>query len=157
MLIEDLDLETRSKIYGFTKKILRKYQKGITTGKLTASKFAENILSNEEITTIINSNLINEEDFKNSYINYIQKLIKDQNETIINSKAKKLKKKVIKPSISQQLQLKKLLHETGFELNIPQQYLNENDVNSISKYVSTGKIDLGNEKIYNYVHKIQKH
>lgn len=31
MIIEDLDLETRSKIYSFTKKILRKYQKGITT------------------------------------------------------------------------------------------------------------------------------
>ncbi|MCG4722866.1 hypothetical protein L0M81_13090, partial [Alistipes putredinis] len=87
---------------------------------------------------------------------YIQTLIKDQNETISNSKKKKIKKTVLKPSITQQLQLKKLLHETGFELNIPQQYLNENDVSNISKYISTGQIDLGNEKIYNYVHKIQK-
>lgn len=157
MIIEDLDLETRSKIYSFTKKILRKYQKGITTGKLTADKFVENILSNEEITSIINENLITEEDFKDSYTSYIQTLIKDQNETINNSKRKKIKKTVLKPSISQQLQLKKLLHETGFELNIPQQYLDLDDVSNISKYVSTGKIDLGNEKIYNYVYKIQKH
>ncbi|WP_290062327.1 hypothetical protein [Paraclostridium bifermentans] len=157
MLIENLDLETRSKIYSFTKRILRKYQKGITTGKLTAAKFAENILSNEEITDVINSNLLDDEDFKNSYTSYIQTLIKDQNETISNSKKKKIKKTVLKPSITQQLQLKKLLHETGFELNIPQQYLNENDVSNISKYISTGQIDLGNEKIYNYVHKIQKH
>lgn len=91
MLIEDLDLETRSKIYSFTKKILRKYQKGITTGKLTAIKFSENILSNEEITDVINSNLLDDEDFKNSYTSYIQTLIKDQNETISNSKKKKLK------------------------------------------------------------------
>ncbi|GAA0707479.1 hypothetical protein GCM10008904_16740 [Paraclostridium ghonii] len=157
MIIEDLDLETRSKIYSFTKKILRKYQKGITTGKLTADKFAENILSNEEITSIINENLLTEEDFKDSYTSYIQTLIKDQNETINNSKRKKVKKTMLKPSISQQLQLKKLLHETGFELNIPQQYLDLDDVSNISKYISTGKIDLGNEKIYNYVYKIQKH
>lgn len=157
MLIEDLDLETRSKIYSFTKKILRKYQKGITTGKLTADKFSENILSNEEITSVVNSDFINDKDFRDSYTNYIQTLIKDQNETLSNSKRKKVKKTVLKPSISQQLQLKKLLHETGFELNIPQQYLDENDINNISKYISTGQIDLGNEKIYNYVHKIQKH
>nr|MCM0167996.1 hypothetical protein [Paeniclostridium ghonii] len=136
---------------------MRKYQKGITTGKLTADKFAENILSNEEITSIINENLLTEEDFKDSYTSYIQTLIKDQNETINNSKRKKIKKPVLKPSISDQLQLKKLLHETGFELNIPQQYLDLDDVSNISKYVSTGKIDLGNEKIYNYVYKIQKH
>lgn len=157
MLIEDLDLETRSKIYSFTKKILRKYQRGITTGKLTANKFAENILADEEITSIINKSFLTEEDFKNSYTNYIQTLIEDQNETINNSKRKKFKKTILKPSISQQLHLKKLLNETGFELNIPQQYLNTDDVNNISKYISTGKIDLGNEKIYNYVHKIQKH
>ena len=157
MLIEDLDLETRSKIYSFTKKILRKYQKGITTGKLTADKFSENILSNEEITSVVNSDFINDKDFRDSYTNYIQTLIKDQNETLSNSKRKKVKRTVLKPSISQQLQLKKLLHETGFELNIPQQYLDENDINNISKYISTGQIDLGNEKIYNYVHKIQKH
>lgn len=157
MLIEDLDLETRSKIYSLTKKILRKYQKGITTGKLTADKFAENILSDEEITSIINGSFLTEKDFKDSYTNYIQTLIEDQNETINNSKRKKFKKTILKPSISQQLDLKKLLSETGFELNIPQQYLNTDDVNNISKYISTGEIDLGNEKIYNYVHKIQRH
>jgi hypothetical protein len=157
MLIEDLDLETRSKIYSFTKKVLRKYQKGITTGKLTADKFAENILSDEEVTSIINENLLTGEDFKDSYTNYIQTLIEDQNETINNSKLKKFKKAILKPSISQQLHLKKLLSEAGFELKIPQQYLSLDDVDNILKYISTGKIDLGNEKIYNYVHKIQNH
>ena len=52
MQIEQLDLETRSKIYNYTKKILRKYQKGIITGKLTADKFVENILSNGSISDI---------------------------------------------------------------------------------------------------------
>lgn len=157
MLIQELDLETRSKIYGVTKKVLRKYQKGIITGKLTAEKFSENILSNNELTSILNFNFINDIDFKNSYTNYIQTLIQSQNETIYNSKRKKTKKSILKPSISQQLELKKLLHETGFELIIPQQYLDLNDVNNISKYILTGKIDLGNEKIYKYVHKIEKH
>ena len=38
MEIKELDLETRNKIYSHTKSILRKYQKGIVTGKLTADK-----------------------------------------------------------------------------------------------------------------------
>ena len=153
MLIEELDLETRSKIYGLTRKVLRKYQKGISTGKLTAEKFSENILSNDEISSILNFNILNDLDFKASYTDYIQTLIQKQNETIKNSK----RKNIIKPSITQQLELKKLLHETGFELTIPHQYLNENDITNISKYILTGKIDLGNEKIYKYVHKSEKH
>lgn len=157
MLIEELDLETRSKIYGLTRKVLRKYQKGISTGKLTAEKFSENILSNDEISSILNFNILNDSDFKESYTDYIQTLIQKQNETIKNSKRKNIKKNIIKPSITQQLELKKLLHETGFELTIPQQYLNENDITNISKYILTGKIDLGNEKIYKYVHKSEKH
>ena len=44
MLVEQLDLETRSKLYNHTKKVLRKYQKGILSGKITADKFADNIL-----------------------------------------------------------------------------------------------------------------
>lgn len=157
MLIEELDLETRSKIYGLTRKVLRKYQKGISTGKLTAEKFSENILSNDEISSILNFNILNDSDFKESYTDYIQTLIQKQNETIKNSKRKNIKKNIIKPSITQQLELKKLLHETGFELTIPHQYLNENDITNISKYILTGKIDLGNEKIYKYVHKSEKH
>ena len=82
MIIEDLDLETRFKIYGYTKKVLRKYQKGIITGKLTADKFAENIISNGSISDIVDEKLTNEEDFKNSYIEYIDMLIKMQNKNL---------------------------------------------------------------------------
>ena len=157
MIIEQLDLETRSKIYGYTKKVLRKYQKGIVTGKLTADKFAENILSSEDITDIIDKNLVNELDFKNSYIEYIETLIQSQNENLNNSRRKKSTSSNVKPSITQQIQLRNLLLETGYELTIPAQYLNSNDIISILKYISTGKIDLGNEKIYNYIHKNEKH
>ena len=157
MNIEQLDLETRSKIYSHTKKILRKYQKGITTGKLTATSFADTILENEDISTIIDPYILNEKDFKSSYISYIDTLIKTQNENIKNSKRKNPISTNIKPTITQQIQLKNLLLETGYELNIPAQYLNNSDVLSISKYLSTGTIDLGNEKIYNYVNKLKKH
>ncbi len=155
MVIENLDLETRSKIYSYTKKILRKYQKGIVTGKITADKFAENILSNDDITNFISESLLNEYEFKNSYIEYIETLIKHQNELIKNSKKKKNIKTTIKPTITQQLQLKNLLIETGYELTMPSQYLTSTDVINISKYISTGTIDLGNEKIFNYVQKIK--
>lgn len=159
MIIEELDLETRSKIYSYTKKILRKYQKGIITGKLTADKFADNILSNEDITTILNENIINEQEFKSSYINYIETLIQHQNENLNNSKKRKSSKIIppAKPNITQQLQLKNMLVETGYELSIPSQYLTTIDINNIIQYISTGEIDLGNERIYNYVQKIKKH
>ena len=58
MQIEQLNLDTRSKIYNYTKKVLRKYQKGIVSGKLTADKFADNILSNEDIYHIIDTNIL---------------------------------------------------------------------------------------------------
>lgn len=101
MQMANLDLETRSKIYSHTKKVLRKYQKGIITGKLTADKFAENILSNESINDILDENLLSDETFKLSYIDYIDKLISMQNANL--SKGKKHKNKSIpeKPSISQ--------------------------------------------------------
>ena len=56
MQMEQLDLEIRSKIYNYTK-ILRKYQKGITTGKLTVDKFVENIISNGDINDILDEKL----------------------------------------------------------------------------------------------------
>ena len=47
MQIEELDLNTRNQIYNSTKKVIRKYQKGISSGKLTAEKFADNIFTNK--------------------------------------------------------------------------------------------------------------
>ena len=71
MQIEHLDLETRSKIYNYTKKVLRKYQKGIMTGKLTPDKFVENIISNGYINDILDENILSENEFKESYTYYI--------------------------------------------------------------------------------------
>ncbi|MGL6106189.1 hypothetical protein [Romboutsia sp.] len=153
MHIEQLDLETRSKIYNHTKKVLRKYQKGIVTGKLTADKFADNILSNGSIDGILDEEILNEQDFKLSYISYIETLINIQNENLANSKKKKNKLIPDKPSITQRLQLKNLLSSTGYDLTIPLEYLNADDVNNIMDYISTNSIALGNERIYNYVHK----
>ena len=153
MQIEQLDLETRSKIYSYTKKVLRKYQKGIITGKLTADKFADNILSNGSIDDILDEKTLAEQDFKSSYIDYIQTLIHMQNETLSNSKKKKNKTVPDKPTITQKIQLKNLLSSTGYNLSIPYEYLTAADVENIIKYIGTGFIDLGNERIFNYVHK----
>ncbi|MEG1311974.1 MAG: hypothetical protein RR942_11385 [Romboutsia sp.] len=153
MQIEQLDLETRSKIYSYTKKVLRKYQKGITTGKLTADKFADTILSNGEIDDILDLETLEEQEFKTSYIDYIDTLIDIQNETLTNSKKKKNKAVPEKPTIPQKIKLKNLLASTGYSLSIPYEYLNASDVENIIKYISTNTIDLGNERIYNYVNK----
>ena len=158
MIIEDLDLETRFKIYGYTKKVLRKYQKGIITGKLTADKFAENIISNGSINDIVDEKLTNKEDFKNSYIEYIDMLIKMQNNNLSNKKKNKYTSQVTtKPNIPQKLKLKSLLNNGECSLTIPIDYLNSNDIDSIIKYIETGCIDLGNERIYNYVHLEKTH
>lgn len=154
MEIRELDLETRNKIYGYTKSILRKYQKGIVTGKLTADKFAQNILSDENINSIISEDLLNEDDFKSSYIEYINTLINMQNENISTSnKRKKEKTKAEPPSISQKLKLQNLLQDEGFDLIMPIQYLNNSDLDNVIKYIETGDIELGYERIYNYIKK----
>ncbi|HJG97341.1 MAG TPA: hypothetical protein K8V90_09590 [Romboutsia timonensis] len=153
MQIEQLDLETRSKIYNYTKKILRKYQKGIITGKLTADKFVENILSNGSISDILDENLLLQNDFKQSYTSYIENLINIQNESLSTSKKRNLKSSSEKPSISQRVKLKNLLESSGYTLSIPLEYLSSCDVDCIIQYITTQSIDIGNERIYNYVHK----
>ncbi|MCC3869560.1 hypothetical protein [Terrisporobacter mayombei] len=154
MEIRELDLETRNKIYSHTKSILRKYQKGIVTGKLTADKFAQNLLCDDYINHILSEDLLNEEDFKSSYIEYINTLIDMQNENLATCrKRKKEKKKILPPNISQKVKLKNLLLDEGYDLIIPIQYLNGNDMDSIIKYIETGDIELGNERIYNYIRK----
>ncbi|UPA31362.1 hypothetical protein L0P85_04295 [Terrisporobacter glycolicus] len=154
MEIRELDLETRNKLYSHTKSILRKYQKGIVTGKLTADKFAQNILCDDYINDILSEDLLKEEDFKSSYIEYINTLIDMQNENLATCrKRKKEKKKVSPPNISQKVKLKNLLSDEGYDLIIPMQYLNGNDMDNIILYVETGDIELGNERIYNYIRK----
>ncbi len=153
MIIEHLDLETRNRIYNHTKKVLRKYQKGIITGKLTADKFADNILSNESITDIINEEILSQPDFKDSYISYIQTLINIQNKDLSKNKRKKTVTAPTKPSITQKIQLKNILDSSQFILDMPLEYLTAEDVDAIIQYINDGSIDIGNEKIYKYVHK----
>ncbi|WP_455540038.1 hypothetical protein [Terrisporobacter sp.] len=154
MEIKELDLETRNKIYSHTKSILRKYQKGIVTGKLTADKFAKNILCDSYINHLLSEDLLKEEDFKSSYIDYINTLIHIQNENLATSrKRKKEKIKKMPPNVSQKLKLKNIIQDQGYELIIPIQYLNDNDIDNIIKYIETGNIDLGNERVYNYIKK----
>src|SRR5699024_11252733 len=128
MQIKQLDLETRSKIYNYTKKILRKYQKGIITGKLTADKFVENILSNGSISDILDENLLLQNDFKQSYTSYIENLINIQNETLSTSKKRNIKYSSEKPSISQRVKLKKLLEARGDSISIPLEYQSSSEV-----------------------------
>lgn len=159
MEIEQLDLETRSKIYSQTKKILRKYQKGITTGKLTSDKFADNLLTNEYIKDILPESILNEQSFKQSYMQYIDTLINIQNKNLSESKKRKYRKLDTsdKPNISQKIKLQKLLKNKGYTLSIPYKYLTISDVEGLLKYMSTGYIDIGNERIYNYVRKDNLH
>ena len=153
MIIEELDLNTRNKIYNSTKKFIRKYQKGISSGKLTAEKFAENIYANKVLSNILDESIINQADFQNSYINYINTLMKNQNENFKNYINSKYNKNATKSTVSLQIKLKKILKNSDYLLNIPIQYLNINDIEAIIKYIETGEIDIGNEKIYKYVHK----
>ena len=160
MDIESLDIQIRTQLYGYTKKVLRKYQKGIASGKLTANIFAENILEMENMKDWLNENVKNKEEFTKSYITYIDKLITNQNEFSFSPKSKSKSKATIskstKPTVTQKLQLKNELEDSGYELTMPAQYLTSIEVDNIIKYIKTGKIDLGNERVYNYI-KSQKH
>ncbi len=153
MQIEELDLDTRNKIYNSTKKVIRKYQKGISSGKLTAEKFADNIFTNKILLNILDESIINQADFQNSYINYINSLMQNQNENFKNYMDSKHNKSTIKSTVSLQILLKNILKNSNYSLNIPIQYLNKKDIEAIIKYIQTDKIDIGNEKIYKYVSK----
>ena len=142
MQIEELDLNTRNQIYNSTKKVIRKYQKGISSGKLTAEKFADNIFTNKILLDILDE-----------YINYINSLMQKQNENFKNYMDSKHNKTVIKSTVSLQILLKNILKNSDYSLNIPIQYLNKKDIEAIIKYIQTGEIDIGNEKIYKYVSK----
>ena len=123
------------------------------TGKLTPDKFVENIISNGYINDILDENILSENEFKESYTYYIAKLIDIQNQSLSTSKNKRFKSTPEKPSIPQRLKLKSLLESSGYTLSIPLEYLNSGDVDGIIQYITTNSIDLGNERIYNYVHK----
>lgn len=153
MQIEELDLNTRNKIYNTTKRVIRKYQKGISSGKLTAEKFADNIFANKILLNILDESIINQADFQNSYINYINSLMQNQNENFKNYMDSKYNKSTIKSTVSLQILLKNILKNSDYSLNIPIQYLNKKDIEAIIKYIQTDKIDIGNEKIYKYVSK----
>lgn len=153
MLIEDLDLYTRNKIYNSTQKIIRKYQKGINSGKLTAEKFADNIFADQILSDILDENILKHPDFQNSYINYIDTLIKKQNENFNDYLNSKHNKNTSKSITSIKIHLKNILKNNDYSLNIPIEYLNIKDIEAIIQYINTNKIDLGNEKIYKYVTK----
>lgn len=153
MLIEELDLNTRNKIYNYTKKVIRKYQKGINSGKLTAENFADNIFSEKILLDILDESIVNKADFKNSYVNYIDILIKKQNENYKDYIALKNNKEQIKHLVSLQIELKHLLEGSNYSLNIPLQYLSIKEIESIIKYIKTNTIELGDERIYKYIEK----
>ena len=153
MQIEELDLNTRNQIYNTTKRVIRKYQKGISSGKLTAEKFADNIFANKILLDILDESIINQAEFQNSYINYINSLMQNQNENFKNYMESKYNKNTIKSTVSLQILLKNILKNSDCSLNIPIQYLNKKDIEDIIKYIQTDQIDIGNEKIYKYVNK----
>ena len=118
MQIEELDLNTRNQIYNTTKRVIRKYQKGISSGKLTAEKFADNIFANNILLDILDESVINQAEFQNSYINYINSLMQNQNENFKNYMESKYNKNTIKSTVSLQILLKNILKNSDCSLNI---------------------------------------
>ncbi|MCR1954594.1 hypothetical protein NSA24_07290 [Clostridioides mangenotii] len=154
MQIKDFDLETRNKIYCETKKVLRKYQKGISSGKITAEKFIDSILKEGSTSNVVNENLLSNQNFKHSYADYINILIDKQNINMANHKKSIQSKTERSNDIKKRVEFKNLLNSSGYRLNIPDEYLTSNDIDCLSKFILTGSIDLGNERFYNYVYKL---
>lgn len=152
MIFKQLELETRYNIYVQTKRILRKYQKGIISGKITPKTISSKILKEDCVKEILDKNFLSVNDFQESYTEYISILIKIQNEGIIkhntgnnlalNSLHKKQKKII---------SLKLFLKQYNYILNIPIQYLTEFEIDNILNYIKTGDLPLGCEKIYKYI------
>ena len=65
----------------------------------------------------VDEKLTNEEDFKNSYIEYIEMLIKMQNKNLSNKRSKYSTPVNTKPDIPQKLKLKSLLNNGAIKFN----------------------------------------
>jgi len=146
-----LSLQTRYNIYTHTKRVLRKYQKGIISGKLTSDQFVDNMLRDKSFIEILNRIPISSKEFRSTYKDYVEHLINIQNENLTSNRYKITTDSSTKVDYSSIFKLNKLLKDNGFYLSMPTQYLSQKDIESIEKFVKTGKIDLGQEKIYHYV------
>lgn len=147
----DLSLKHRYDIYSRTKKVLRKYQKGIISGKLTADKFTDNMLKDISMIAYLDEIGITVTDFRDAYKEYVQTLILIQNDCLAYHKQKAPSYYSKKADYTSIFKLNTLLAECGYNLSIPAQYLTEWDVDCIERFLETGNIDIGNEKIYNYI------
>lgn len=154
MLFLEFDLNTRYKIYAQTKKVLRKYQKGIVSGKLTSEQFVSNMMNDCGFNEILMDKDVPIEEFRECYKNYVDTLIDIQNKSLSVGKSKFTGYYTNKATYSSIFKLKDILMDNGYTLEIPTQYLTEWDIDCIVKFVNTGTIDIGNEKIFNYVTKL---
>lgn len=146
-----LDLSTRYKIYAQTKKVLRKYQKGIISGKLTSEQFVDNMLNDVAMLSILEDVNLEIPEFRHTYKNYVDTLIEIQNKSLASNKLNKSHYYTQKADCASIFKLEELLVDSGYILSIPAKYLTKWDIDCISKFITTGVIDIGNEKIYNYV------
>jgi len=90
-------------------------------------------------------------DFRDAYKEYVQTLILIQNDCLAYHKQKAPSYYSKKADYTSIFKLNTLLAECGYNLSIPAQYLTEWDVDCIERFLETGNIDIGNEKIYNYI------
>ncbi len=157
MHIKDLDIHTRTEIHNFTKKILRKYQKGLRSGKFPISTFIENMLSSKNPPKWLKENMYLKTDveFIKSYTEYIKKIVMKYKELEIiyksQERGKFIDSKDKKSSLKEQLLLKNTLKKKGYELTIPAKYLTEKEVSYMLDYLKTGSIPIGHERVYNYI------
>ncbi|WP_437130512.1 hypothetical protein [Peptostreptococcus russellii] len=145
-----LNLDARYKIYAQTKKVLRKYQKGIVSGKLTSEQFVDNMLEDPDMTDILKGINVSVPEFRDTYKEYVDTLIEIQNKSLPKQKEQS-RYYSQRASFSSIFKLNEVLLDNGYDLSIPAQYLTQCDIDCIEKFVKTGNIDLGNEKIFNYV------
>lgn len=152
MLFLDLELCTRYKIYTQTKKILRKYQKGIISGKLTSEQFVSNMVKDRAFLEILDEAKLDIDEFTPVYRDYVDTLITIQNETL-NTAGRNNSPSYYsrKASLSSIFKLNQFLSSNNYKLSIPAKYLSEWDVDCIVGFVRTGDIEIGNEKIYKYI------
>ena len=145
-----LNLDARYRIYAQTKKVLRKYQKGIISGKLTSEQFVDNMLKDKAMTGILKDINVSIAEFRDTYKEYVDTLIDIQNKSLTKHRdhSHYYSKRA---SCSSIFRLNEILLDEGYDLSIPAQYLTQWDIDCIEKFVKTGNIDLGNEKIFNYV------
>lgn len=169
MKIADLPDNIRLELHNHMKRMIRKYYKGLKNGSLRYEFFIDKMFSMKTKPQWLKHypELENDKDFRQSLISYIKSITKSYMEMEQQSKFQQGNRNRVlsqrtnpEPveddtlNIRERQELKRILHDNGYTLSIPSEFLTASEASYLKAYIQQGtSVPLGWEKVLNYIKK----